>query len=205
LQTKCAEPKLPSRASPRTLAFSISSLAFLIEPCFLGTKMDNGMQSRSSTMKLVFFHIYDANRMLKVVSIVTLCATRKATIVCVKATFCYSVMSLIVVLSWLVEANVETWRARGDLNPGLSRAFSAHSTADSAVRLGGSASLQRLSAALSILRPVGINPRDCATGPAENTSPPCQHIVYSEEAVHEQFYGANRIAGQTRCARTGTF
>jgi hypothetical protein len=57
------------------------------------------------------------------------------------------------------------WRARGDLNPGLLRAFWAHSTAGSAVRLGGSASLRRLSAALSILHPAGVNLRDCATGP----------------------------------------
>jgi len=62
------------------------------------------------------------------------------------------------------------WRARGDLNPGLSRAFWSHSTADSAVRLGGSASLMRLSAALSVLRPVGVDLRDCATGPADKTS-----------------------------------
>ncbi len=62
------------------------------------------------------------------------------------------------------------WRARGDLNPGLLRAFWTHSTAGSAVRLGGSASPRGLSAALSVFRLAGVNLRDCATGPRDETS-----------------------------------
>jgi hypothetical protein len=69
--------------------------------------------------------------------------------------------------NWLRE---KLWRARGDLNPGLLRAFRTHSTAGSAVRLGGSASPRGLSAALSIFRLVGVNLRDCATGPSDETS-----------------------------------